>query len=220
MLARFALILRASAKYLCDYTVSPEQSLTSPLPVVGAAVPGFSKFILLALGYVFAGIQLVGFFGIFKEKPTLFKKYIAFNTAALIVSLSAALAFIGISAGRHQPAVDECSSSFFSSGNQTTTTQDETEGQQICNIFTWVVLGIMGALWVVLFIIQVSGLPLLPCLLIDQAALDLFYFRLAGLWCYSKSRSHKVPVHLFSDRRGPEHCAERARRSYYPYDSR
>ncbi len=114
---------------------------------------------MMALGYVFAGIQLVGFFGIFKEKPALFRKYVTFNSVILFVGLSAALAFIGISAGRHQPAVDECESSFFSSGNQTTTTQADTEGQQICNIFTWAVLGIMGALWVLLFVLQVSDLP-------------------------------------------------------------
>jgi len=123
--------------------------------IVGAAVPDVSKFVMMALGYVFAGIQLVGFFGIFKEKPALFKKYVTFNSIILYLGLSAALAFIAISAGRHQPAVDQCDSSFFGSGNQTTTTaQVDTEGQQICNIFTWVVLGIMGALWVVLFILQ------------------------------------------------------------------
>lgn len=113
----------------------------------------------MALGYVFAGIQLVGFLGIFKEKPALFRKYVTINSIILYLGLSAALAFIGISAGRHQPAVDECESSFFNSGNQTTTAQADTEGEQICNIFTWVVLGIMGALWVVIFILQVSDLP-------------------------------------------------------------
>lgn len=114
---------------------------------------------MLALGYVFAGIQLVGFFGIFKEKPALFRKYIALNSVVLYVGLSAALAFIGISAGRHQPAVDECESSFFNSGNQTTTAQADTEGEQVCNIFTWAILGITGGLWLVLFILQVSDLP-------------------------------------------------------------
>jgi len=128
------------------------------LLVVGAAVPDFSKFIMLVLGYMFAGIQLVGFFGIFKEKPALFKKYVLLNSIVLCVGLSAAAAFIGISAARHDVAVDACESSFFSSGNQSTTAQEDTEGQQICNIFTWVVLGIMGALWVVLFIVQVSDL--------------------------------------------------------------
>jgi hypothetical protein len=134
-------------------------ALTSPIPVVGAAVPIASKFVMMMLGYVFAGVQLVGFFGIFKEKPALFRKYVTFNSVILYVGLSAALAFIGISAGRHQPAVDQCESSFFSSGNQTTTAQGDSEGEQICNIFTWVVLGIMGGLWLVIFILQVSDLP-------------------------------------------------------------
>ena len=123
---------------------------------------------MMALGLVFAGIQLVGFFGIFKEKPALFRKYVTFNSIILYVGLSAALAFIAISAGRHQPAVDECESSFFSSGNQTTTAQADTEGQQICNIFTWVILGITGGLWLLLFVLQVSDLPS-PRLLTDGA---------------------------------------------------
>jgi hypothetical protein len=121
---------------------------------------------MLALGYVFAGVQLVGFFGIFKEKPSLFKTYITLNSIVLYVGLAAAAAFIGISAGRHQTAVDVCEASFFSNASQSTTAQEDTEGQQICNIFTWVVLGVMGALWAMLFIVQVSHLP--PCrLLID-----------------------------------------------------
>ena len=114
---------------------------------------------MLALGYGFAGIQLVGFFGVFKEKPSLFKIYVTVNSIVLYGGLSAAAAFIGISAGRHQTAVGTCESSFFSSGNQTTSSQDDTEGQQVCDIFTWVVLGVMGALWGVLFIVQVSDLP-------------------------------------------------------------
>ena len=113
---------------------------------------------MMALGYVFAGIQLVGFFGIFKEKPALFRKYVTLNSVVLYLGLSAALAFIGISAGRHQPAVDECETSFFNSGNQTTTATPDTEGEQICNIFTWVVLGVTGGLWLILFILQVSDL--------------------------------------------------------------
>jgi len=123
--------------------------------IVGAAVPDFTKLIMLALGYVFAGIQLVGFFGIFKEKPSLFKTYIAFNSIILYGSLAAAAAFISISAVRHQTAVSACEASFFNSnGNENTTAQEDTEGQQICNIFTWIVLGVMGALWAVLFVIQ------------------------------------------------------------------
>jgi hypothetical protein len=137
-------------------------ALTSPIPVVGAAVPIVSKFVMLMLGYVFAGVQLVGFFGIFKEKPALFRKYVTFNSIILYVGLSAALAFIGISAGGTSLLWTQCESSFFSSGNQTTTAQGDTEGEQICNIFTWVVLGIMGGLWVVLFIVQVSDLPSSP----------------------------------------------------------
>jgi len=122
--------------------------------IVAAATPDFAKLIMMALGYVFAVIQLVGFFGIFKEKPALFKTYVTLNTIFLYLGLSAAAAFIGISAGRHQVAVDACDQSFFTSNNQTTTAQNSSEGQQVCNVFTWVVLGVMGALLAVLFVVQ------------------------------------------------------------------
>ena len=164
---------------------------------------------MLVLGYVFAGVQLVGFFGIFKDKPALFKSYTILNSIVLYAGLSVAAAFIGASAGRHRAAADACESSFFASGGQSTT---DTEGEQICNVFTWAVLGIMVGLWAVLFIVQVSCLSTpSPHLLIDCPlclALDLLYFRLTELWCYSKGRSYKVPLHLFPSRRGPEHCAE------------
>lgn len=118
--------------------------------LVGAAVPfTFAKFILSAFGYVFAFLQIMGFLGIFKEKPALFRRYVTINWIVLYAGMSVALAFLGLSAGRHTAALDACKISFFSDD---TATDDKAD--QICNIFTWVIVGVMGGLWLVLFIVQ------------------------------------------------------------------
>ena len=113
----------------------------------------FSTFILCGLGYAFAVTQLLGFLGIFKEKPALFRRYVAINWILLYVGLSVAATFLGISAARHSQAVTTCESTFFS--DDSTSTTEDTKGQEICNIFCWVNLGVMGALWVLIFIVQV-----------------------------------------------------------------
>jgi hypothetical protein len=129
--------------------------LTDARTVVGASVPfSFANLILCGLGYAFAIVQLVGFVGIFKEKSALFRRYVAINWILLYVGLSVAATYLGISAARHSAAVTACEATFFS-GDSSSTTED-TKGEEICNIFCWATLGVMGALWVLLFIVQVS----------------------------------------------------------------
>jgi len=118
--------------------------------LVGAALPfTFAKFILSAFGYIFAFLQIVGFLGIFKEKAGLFRRYVTINWIVLYAGMSIAVAFIGISASRHTAALNACKANFF---HEDTATDDKAD--QICNIFTWVILGIMAGLWLVLFIAQ------------------------------------------------------------------
>jgi hypothetical protein len=107
---------------------------------------------MMALGYIFAAIQLVGFFGIFKEKPVLFRRYVLINWIVLYIGLSVAAAFLGTSAARHSQAVAACETNFFS-GDGGSTTEDN-KGEQICNIFCWSTLGVMATLWLLLFLVQ------------------------------------------------------------------
>lgn len=121
--------------------------------LVGSSIPfSGSNLILCGLGYAFAVIQLVGFIGIFKEKAALFRRYVAINWIVLYITFAAAAALIGISAGRHDQAVDACERSFFA--GESAGTQEDTKGEQICNIFCWITVGVMGALWLVLFLVQ------------------------------------------------------------------
>jgi len=121
--------------------------------LVGAAVPfKFAYLILCGIGYLFAAIQLVGFIGIFKEKANLFRKYVTLNWIVLYTGLSIVVTFIAISAARHGQAVDVCENSFFA--NEQNDTTEDTKGEQICDIFCWVSVGIMGGLWLLLAIAQ------------------------------------------------------------------
>jgi len=120
--------------------------------LVGAALPfKYSYFILCGLGYLFAAVQLVGFLGIFKEKADLFRKYVTVNWIVLYTGLSLIATFIIISAVRHNQATDICEATFFPS--ETGTLADD-KGERICEIFTWVSVGIMGALWLIITILQ------------------------------------------------------------------
>lgn len=100
----------------------------------------------MALGYIFAFIQLVGFLGIFKEKPALFGRYVLINSIFLYAAFVVAAAFLGISGARHSQAVASCQSAFFAG---------DANGEQICNIFCWSTLGVMGVLWLLLLAVQV-----------------------------------------------------------------
>ncbi|KAG8803413.1 hypothetical protein FRC17_006181, partial [Serendipita sp. 399] len=122
--------------------------------LVGASVPfSFSPYILTGLGYIFAITQLVGFLGVFKEKAALFRRYVAVNMIVLYAGFSVAATYLGISAARHSQAVTLCQRQFFGH-NATESSIGESEGYQVCNIFCWATLGVMGALWVLLFVVQ------------------------------------------------------------------
>ncbi|KAG8783661.1 hypothetical protein FRC15_004766 [Serendipita sp. 397] len=121
--------------------------------LVGGSVPfSFAAFILSGIGYAFAFLQIVGFLGVFKEKPTLFRRYVAINMIVLYAGFSVAATFLVISGARHSRAVELCQTQFF--GHNADGAIGESEGYQVCNIFCWATLGVMGALWVLLFVVQ------------------------------------------------------------------
>ncbi|KAF8728483.1 long-chain-acyl-CoA dehydrogenase, partial [Rhizoctonia solani] len=130
-------------------------SIATPF-IVGASVPGFAPWVLAIVCYVVAGIQLFGFIGVFKEKAGLFHKYVMVNSVVVMGAFGVAAAFIAISGTRHNTATDRCQATFFS-GNSTASasaSSDTGEGRQVCDVFTWVILGLMAGLWVTLAFFQ------------------------------------------------------------------
>ncbi|KAG8782929.1 hypothetical protein FRC12_020303 [Ceratobasidium sp. 428] len=76
------------------------------------------------------------------------------NSIAVIAAFCIAAAFIAISGTRHAAASTRCQTTFFAGNNEAGSTDNSGEGEQICEVFTWVILGLMGGLWITLLSFQ------------------------------------------------------------------
>jgi hypothetical protein len=117
--------------------------------IVGASTPSFAKWILGVICYVGAGVQILGFIGVSREKPITYRRYVTLHGLVISAAFSVAAAWIIISVTRHSNAEAKCLGEFFSTANSSTG-----EADTLCNIFPWVDVGIMGGLWVVLAALQ------------------------------------------------------------------
>lgn len=88
-----------------------------------------------------------------QERTVLYRRYVTLHGLLISAAFSVAAAFIVVSATRHSNAEAKCILDFFSSASSASSSS---EGSTLCNIFPWVDVGIMGALWVLLAILQVS----------------------------------------------------------------
>jgi len=122
--------------------------------IVGASLPSFAPWVLAAVCYIVAAIQLLGFIGVFKENLSLFKTYRWLNSLAVVAAFGVAAAFIGVSASRHNTATADCRTNFFKTSDGESASSPDDKSQTLCNIFSWVDIGIMGGLWIVLLIFQ------------------------------------------------------------------
>jgi hypothetical protein len=119
--------------------------------IVGAATPSFAKWILGIIGFVGAGLQLLGIFGVAKEKRILFRRYLTLHSITLSAGFAVAIAWTVISVTRHSTAKSNCIKDFFvDTDNSTTDAADK-----ICEIFPYVDIGVMGGLILVLAIAQI-----------------------------------------------------------------
>ncbi|KAH9985439.1 hypothetical protein BJV74DRAFT_847208 [Russula compacta] len=123
-------------------------SIATP-QIVGAATPSFARWIFAVVCYVGAMIQVLGFIGVAREKPVLFRRYITLHSLITVAAFSLGAVWIGISASRHNTAKSNCEQKFFTAASDLTT-----EGQTMCEIFPWVDIGLMAGLWVLLVISQ------------------------------------------------------------------
>lgn len=88
-----------------------------------------------------------------QEKTILYRRYVTLHGLAISAAFAVAAAWIILSATRHSNAEAKCIQDFFSPSGSASSSS---EGSTLCNIFPWVDVGIMGALWVLLAILQVS----------------------------------------------------------------
>ncbi|KAK4055753.1 hypothetical protein OIV83_000300 [Microbotryomycetes sp. JL201] len=114
--------------------------------IIAVTVPSFAPYILGIVCMAVAVFQLFGFLGVYRDKPSMFKTYARINTVLVTAALVIALALIIISAARHSTAVNNCVNLF---ADRQTSTDQVTSGTDICNVWTWVQIGIMGLLFVI-----------------------------------------------------------------------
>ncbi|KAF5313981.1 hypothetical protein D9611_006875 [Ephemerocybe angulata] len=117
--------------------------------IVGAATPTFAPWILAIICFVAAGVQVLGFIGVSREKPTLYRRYVTLHGLITAAAFAVAAAWAIISAVKHNDAQTRCIQDWF--GGDSTISAADT----LCNIFPWVDVGIMGGLWVILAIFHV-----------------------------------------------------------------
>jgi len=84
-----------------------------------------------------------------KEKSILYRRYVTLHGIIICVAFAIAAVWVIVSATRHSTASSNCMQQFFPDDSL------QSQGQTLCNIFPWVDVGIMAALWVLLAIFQV-----------------------------------------------------------------
>lgn len=88
----------------------------------------------------------------------MFKRYLSLDWVVTIAGFSISMAWIIASAARHSTAQANCERDYYtdgSTGNNAASLANASD--TVCNIFSWVDVGIMGGLWFVLLIMQVSA---------------------------------------------------------------
>jgi len=119
--------------------------------IVGAATPSFAPVLLAVDSFAAAGVQVLGFMGVIREKVILYRRYVSLHGLATSAAFSIAAAWIIVSATRHSTAKAKCIDDFFSDLNSDL----QTQGDTLCGIFPWVDVGIMGGLWAILAILHI-----------------------------------------------------------------
>jgi len=125
--------------------------------LVGANLPGFAGPILAVICFLIAGVQILGFIGVAREKTILYRRYTTVHILLTLIAFALAATWIGVSAGNHKKAQTQCELEFFNSTNVNITNSaisQQSEGQTLCEIFTWVDVGLLGGLWLILAVMQ------------------------------------------------------------------
>lgn len=83
----------------------------------------------------------------------MYRRYATLHTGATIAVFAVAAAWTIISAARHSAAQSKCVTTFFTGSGSDGSTSSE--GQKLCDVFSWVDVGLMGAAWVFFALVQV-----------------------------------------------------------------
>lgn len=134
----------------------------APPPIVGAmsSVPSWGKDLVAAVAFVAAAWQIVGIAAVISDQPTLYRIYIRLNFIATLIILIITIAFTITAAALHQHAVDSCMETYEGSlaqdgmGLQAVEDTLSTVRHKLCDILSWVDVGMMGGLIILLGLTQ------------------------------------------------------------------
>ncbi|EGF99165.1 uncharacterized protein MELLADRAFT_118361 [Melampsora larici-populina 98AG31] len=115
--------------------------------VIAIAVPEPLTAVMGVLCILVGVFQLMGFYGVYKERVKIFRIYLYINFAFVIITLGYSLVIMILSAQQHSTAIEQCLLQFVSADGDNTETPSN-ESKTLCNIWTWAQLGICGILWI------------------------------------------------------------------------
>ncbi|MBW0507985.1 hypothetical protein O181_047700 [Austropuccinia psidii MF-1] len=127
------------------------------------------SFLFATLCLLIGILQLLGFYAVFKEQAVLFRKYTLINFCLLLITIFYSLILIILSFTRHSAAVDSCILLFVTADENAQYTDSE---ERICNLWTWVQLGICTFLWLLL------------------SAIELYFCLMERVWGKDQKKDH------------------------------
>ncbi|OAV96305.1 hypothetical protein PTTG_06305 [Puccinia triticina 1-1 BBBD Race 1] len=116
--------------------------------VLDFAYTAFFGILCLAVGF----IQALGFFGVYKEKPAIFKKYFIGNVGLLALTFGYSLVLLIISSTKHATAIDQCLLQFVS--NEEFVDGPSSTSRQVCSVWTYAQLAVCFFVWFLFFFSQ------------------------------------------------------------------
>jgi len=137
-------------------------------------MPSIAPIIFGVLCCITAAAQLLGFIGVggvrllsyafsylnhdafSQERPILFRRFLSLHSLLITAVFSLAAAFIILSATRHSDSKTRCTRDFFVPDPDNADDTLQKEANALCEIFPWVDVGVMGAIWVILAIVHAS----------------------------------------------------------------
>lgn len=124
-----------------------------------------------------------------KERPIFFRRYVTLHLLTTVAAFGIAAAWIAISATHHDQAQTQCITDFF----KNTVSATNGQGETLCNIFPWADVGIMGGLWILFAIVQVSLITLRILshrVLTERSSSQMYLYIVLSAFGKSQRRDH------------------------------
>ncbi|EHS63928.1 uncharacterized protein PGTG_21946 [Puccinia graminis f. sp. tritici CRL 75-36-700-3] len=159
--------------------------------VLDFSFTAFFGVLCLAVG----SIQALGFYGVYKEKPIIFKRYFMGNVGLIGITFLYSLILLIISSTKHQTAIDQCLLQFVS--NDEFVDGPSNSSRQLCSVWTWAQLAVCFFVWFLFFFSQLYFCYMVKVWGQDQRLDHIRYQSLISAVRQSRATSSMVqPSHL------------------------